>query len=152
MEGLQPNEIKDAAGPGGAPDAAGQPHHDDALLVAEISFRRDRLLAALPLIAGAGLVLAVPFALRAGAEFFLPVTAALVIAIALVPLLEWLERRGLPSSLAAFACLLLFIIAANIAIASIVLPAGGRSPSIRGARKLRTVSPTNTWRKRAALR
>jgi predicted PurR-regulated permease PerM len=87
------------------------------------AFRRDRLLAALTLIAGAGLALAVPFALRAGAEFFLPVTAALVIAIALVPLLEWLERRGLPSGLAAFVCLLLFVGAANVAIASIVLPA-----------------------------
>ena len=41
-----------------------------------------------------------PFALRAGAEFFLPVTAALVVAIALVPMLEWFERRGVPSKLA----------------------------------------------------
>ncbi|HEX8571520.1 MAG TPA: AI-2E family transporter [Allosphingosinicella sp.] len=88
-----------------------------------IAFRRDRLLAALTLIAGAGLTLAVPFALRAGAEFFLPVTAALVIAIALVPMLEWLERRRVPSTLAAFTCLLVFLAAANVAVASIVLPA-----------------------------
>ncbi|HEX8668466.1 MAG TPA: AI-2E family transporter [Allosphingosinicella sp.] len=88
-----------------------------------IAFRRDRLLAALTLIAGAGLALAVPFALRAGAEFFLPVTAALVIAIALVPVLEWLERRGLPSAVAALTCVFLFLIAANVAVASIVLPA-----------------------------
>jgi predicted PurR-regulated permease PerM len=87
------------------------------------AYRRDRLLAGLTLIAGAGLALAVPFALRAGAEFFLPVTAALVIAIALVPLLEWLERRRVPSGLAALICLLLFIAIANIAVASIVLPA-----------------------------
>jgi predicted PurR-regulated permease PerM len=64
-----------------------------------------------------------PFALRAGAEFFLPVTAALVIAIALVPVLEWLERRRIPSALAALLCVLLFLTAANVAIASIVLPA-----------------------------
>jgi predicted PurR-regulated permease PerM len=89
----------------------------------ETAFRRDRLLAALTLIAGFGLVLAIPFALREGAEFFLPVTAALVIAIALVPMLEWLERRGLPSTLAAFSCVVLFLAAANIAVASIVLPA-----------------------------
>ena len=89
----------------------------------EIAYRRDRLLAALTLIAGAGLAIALPFALRAGAEFFLPVTAALVIAIALVPVLEWLERRRIPSALAALICILLFITAANIAIASIVLPA-----------------------------
>jgi predicted PurR-regulated permease PerM len=87
------------------------------------AYRRDRLLAALTLICGAGLVLALPFALRAGAEFFLPVTAALVIAIALVPLLEWFERRRVPSGLAALICVLLFIAIANIAVASIVLPA-----------------------------
>ena len=51
----------------------------------------------LALIAGVGIIIALPFALRAGAEFFLPVTAALVIAIALVPMLEWFERRGVPS-------------------------------------------------------
>jgi predicted PurR-regulated permease PerM len=89
----------------------------------EIAYRRDRLLAALTLIAGTGLAIALPFALRAGAEFFLPVTAALVIAIALVPILEWLERHRIPSSLAALLCVLLFITAANVAIASIVLPA-----------------------------
>ena len=88
----------------------------------EIAFRRDRLLAALTLIAGGGFALALPFALRAGAEFFLPVTAALVIAIALVPMLEWLERRRVPSGLSALICVLIFIIAANIAVASIVLP------------------------------
>src|SRR3954470_12468904 len=87
------------------------------------AYRRDRLLASLALIMGAGLILAIPFALRAGAEFFLPVTAALVIAIALVPMLEWLERRGLPSTVAAFTCVVLFLAVANIAVASIVLPA-----------------------------
>ena len=99
--------------------------HDEDLLheATEAAYRRDRLLAALTLIAGFGLAIALPFALRAGAEFFLPVTAALVIAIALVPLLEWFERRGLPSALAALVCVLLFIIAANVAVASIVLPA-----------------------------
>ena len=89
----------------------------------DIAFRRDRLLAALTLIAGVGLAIALPFALRAGAEFFLPVTAALVIAIALVPLLEWMERRGLPSALAALMCVFIFLSAANAAVAAIVLPA-----------------------------
>jgi predicted PurR-regulated permease PerM len=84
---------------------------------------RVRLLAGLTLIAGAGLLLALPFALRAGAEFFLPVTAAMVIAIALVPLLEWLERRRVPSGLAALICLLVFLAIANAALASIVVPA-----------------------------
>jgi predicted PurR-regulated permease PerM len=87
------------------------------------AYTRDRLLASLALMLGFGLALALPFALRAGAEFFLPVTAALVVAIALVPLLEWLERRRIPSALAAFICLVLFIAVANIAVAAIVLPA-----------------------------
>jgi predicted PurR-regulated permease PerM len=86
-------------------------------------YHRDRLLAATALILGIGLVLALPFALRAGAEFFLPLVAALVVAIALVPLLEWLERRGLPSSLSAFLCVLFFIGVANMAIAAVVVPA-----------------------------
>lgn len=85
--------------------------------------QRDRLLAALTLIAGIGLLLALPFALRAGSEFFLPLTAAIVIAIALVPLLEWLERHRIPAPIAAFTCVLLFLVAANVALASIVVPA-----------------------------
>jgi predicted PurR-regulated permease PerM len=119
MRRLDPNDV--------SPPAQASPEpRDPPPAVAETeeaAFRRDRLLAALTLIAGAGLVLAIPFALRAGAEFFLPVTAALVIAIALVPMLEWLERRGLPSSVAAFTCVLVFLGVANVAVASIVLPA-----------------------------
>lgn len=95
---------------------------DDAALGNNI-WRRDRLLASIALIMGAGVILAIPFALRAGAEFFLPVTAALIIAIALVPALEWLERRRVPSGLAAFLCLMLFLIIANAAVAAIIFPA-----------------------------
>ncbi|WP_422397323.1 AI-2E family transporter [Sphingopyxis kveilinensis] len=88
-------------------------------------FRRDRLLAALALILGASFCLGLPFALQAGAEFFLPLTAAIVIAIALVPLLEWLERRGVPSGLAAFLSLAAFLAIINAALAIIVVPATG---------------------------
>ena len=87
------------------------------------ALRRDRLLAAIALFAGLGVVIALPFALQAGAGFFLPVSAALVIAIALVPMLEWLERRGVPSSLAAFTSIITFIGVANAAVAAIVVPA-----------------------------
>lgn len=87
------------------------------------AYHRDRLLASIALAMTAGLLLALPFALRAGAEFFLPLTAALVVAVSLVPLLEWLERRGVPSGLAAFFCLIFFIGIANMAIAAIVVPA-----------------------------
>ncbi len=91
----------------------------------EAENRRDRLLAALTLMAGIGLVLAIPFALQAGSPFFLPLTAAIVIAIALVPILEWLERHRVPAPLAALICVLLFLTAANAALVSIVVPAWG---------------------------
>lgn len=95
----------------------------DVSLMMSVAYRRERLMAAIALMLGIGLMLALPFALQAGAAFFLPVTAAMVIAIALVPLLEWLERRGVPSQLAALICVLTFLIGANIAIASIIVPA-----------------------------
>ncbi|BAV64218.1 permease [Sphingobium cloacae] len=89
----------------------------------EVIRRRDRLLASIALSAGLGLLLALPFALSAGAEFFLPLTAALVIAIALVPFLEWMERRAIPSGLAALIALIAFLLVANTALVLIVVPA-----------------------------
>ncbi|WP_294095829.1 AI-2E family transporter [Sphingomonas sp.] len=80
-------------------------------------------MASLALIAGIGLLLALPFALQAGSVFFLPLTMAIVIAIALVPLLEWLERHRVPAPIAAFTCVLIFLVAANVALASIIVPA-----------------------------
>lgn len=110
----------------GAVSRAGQPAapmvapaaHDS-----EPENRRDRLLASLTLMIGIGLVFALPFALREGSPFFLPLTAAIVIAIALVPILEWLERHRVPAPLASLICVLLFLTAANAALASIVVPA-----------------------------
>ena len=96
---------------------------DAAPILVEANAKRDRLLAGISLIAGIGVIVAMPFALRAGAEFFMPVTAALVVAIALVPLLEWFERRGIPSKLAAGLCVLIFLMIAMFAIGSIVVPA-----------------------------
>jgi predicted PurR-regulated permease PerM len=99
-------------------------HEEEALVLAEtITAKRDRLLAGLTLIAGIGVIVALPFALRSGAEFFMPVTAALVVAIALVPMLEWFERRGVPSRAAAGLCVLIFLVIALFAIGSIVIPA-----------------------------
>jgi len=99
------------------------PDDETRLLAETIAAKRDRLLASLTLIAGMGAVVALPFALRAGAEFFMPVTAALVVAIALVPALEWFERRGIPSKGAAALCVLIFVAFAIFAIGSIVVPA-----------------------------
>src|SRR5512139_3381857 len=83
-----------------------------------LQVKRVRLLASLTLMAGVGLILALPFALRAGAEFFLPVTAALVVAIALVPMLEWFERRGVPSKIASLLCVLVFLAISIFAVAA----------------------------------
>jgi predicted PurR-regulated permease PerM len=96
---------------------------EDSHVLAEGTAKRDRLLASINLIGGIGLILALPFALRSGAEFFLPVTAALVIAIALVPMLEWFERRGVPAKLAAGFCVIIFLAIAIFAIGSILVPA-----------------------------
>jgi predicted PurR-regulated permease PerM len=102
----------------------GEPGTDEARTLAEtITVKRDRLLASLTLIAGIGMLVALPFALKAGAEFFMPVTAALVVAVALVPLLEWFERRGVPSRLSAGFCVIIFLAATIFAIGSIVVPA-----------------------------
>jgi predicted PurR-regulated permease PerM len=107
-----------------APVSRPDPTEGEASVIAEqIAIKRDRLLASLTLIAGIGLIFAIPFALRAGAEFFLPVTAALVIAIALVPMLEWFERSGLPSALSALSCVLVFLAVMTFALLSIVIPA-----------------------------
>jgi len=102
---------------------ADEPSDEARMLAETITAKRDRLLASLTLIAGIGLIVGLPFALRLGAEFFMPVIAALVIAIALVPLLEWFERRGIPSKASAGMCVLIFMLAAVFAIGSIVLPA-----------------------------
>ena len=99
------------------------PHDSHEHEQEKLELKHVRLLASLTLIGGIGLILAVPFALRAGAEFFLPGTAALVIAIALVPMLEWFERRGVPSKIAAVLCVVLFLMIAIFALASIILPA-----------------------------
>src|SRR6478609_6476114 len=111
-------------------DARTQKHQDESetvdearMLAETITIKRDRLLASLTLIAGIGLIVSLPFALRAGPEFFMPVTAALVVAIALVPLLEWFERRGIPSKPAAGLCVVIFLLLSLFTIGSIVIPA-----------------------------
>jgi predicted PurR-regulated permease PerM len=106
-------------------------HHEggDAPLPADheaveaLHAERNRLLSGLVLTAAGGLFLALPFALQAGAQFFLPLTAAIIIAITLVPFLEWLERRHVPSPLAAFMALATFLLIANSAIVLIIVPA-----------------------------
>ncbi len=126
MQDTDPDQAADAAPPPTLPmgdSILGVPTGVDAEDAVRIAMRRDRLLAALTLTAGVGLALALPFALKEGAEFFMPLTTALVIAVALVPVLEWLERRRVPSPLASILCVLIFLIVANVALAAIVVPA-----------------------------
>src|SRR4051812_40315186 len=132
---------------------------DEARMLAEtITAKRDRLLASLTLIAGVGLILVVPFALRGGAEFFMPVTAALVVAIALVPLLEWFERRGIPSKASAGLCVIIFLALAMFAIGSILVPATdwvaqvpSKIPKVRAALEpvIRLYKHLDRWIERA---
>jgi predicted PurR-regulated permease PerM len=84
---------------------------------------QERLLRVIAACCLAAVALGLPFALKAGAEFFLPATAAMIIAIALVPALNWLERHKIPSILAAAICLVGFVLVVNGALALIILPA-----------------------------
>jgi predicted PurR-regulated permease PerM len=118
-----------------------QEHGDNPHPLVEANAKRDRLLASLALIVGIALVIGLPFALQLGAEFFMPVTAALVIAIALVPLLEWFERRGIPSKASAGLCVVIFLSVAIFAIGTIVVPASDWVAQI----------PTKITKVRAAL-
>ena len=104
-------------------ESSDQPSEDVIALAEGITVKRDRLLASLVLIVGIATLVGLPFAFRAGAEFFLPVTAALVVAIALVPMLQFFERRGVPSKLAAGLCVIIFMVAMIFVIGSIVIPA-----------------------------
>lgn len=88
-----------------------------------VSYRRDRLLSSLVFIAGVALALGAPFALRAGAIFFMPVTVAVVITLMLVPAQEWMERHRVPSGLSALLVLLAFLVVANATLVAIVMPA-----------------------------
>lgn len=135
------------------------PSEEVVALAEGITVKRDRLLASLTLLAGIGLIVMMPFALRAGAEFFMPVTAALVVAIALVPLLEWFERRGIPSKASAGMCVTIFLALAMFAIGSIVVPATDwvaqvptKIPKVRAALEplIRVYKHLDRWIERAS--
>src|SRR3546814_3554265 len=86
--------------PSPPPATVAHDHHESE----DESWRRDRLLSSLNLLVAVALFFSIPFALKAGAAFFLPVTVAFTVAVTLVPPLEWLERHRVPSSLAALLC------------------------------------------------
>ncbi len=84
---------------------------------------RNRLLAGLTLVALLILIIALPFALREGERFFLPLTIAIVLSIALVPFQEWQERQNIPSGIAAVVCVIGFVALAFGTLAVIIIPA-----------------------------
>ena len=75
------------------------------------------------LLLGAGIILALPFALKFGAVFFLPLTSALVVSIILSPLADRLVRFGMPNAVASLACLILFTVMTAVFITAIAQPA-----------------------------
>ena len=121
MDRIDPTPAKAVDLP--APDRATAVIAEFADEAEAVSYRRDRLLSSLVFIAGVALFLGAPFALRAGAIFFMPVMVAVVITLMLVPAQEWMERHRVPSGLGALLVLLLFLVIANVTIVAIVLPA-----------------------------
>ena len=83
----------------------------------------------------AGLFLVLPFALSWGAPFFLPITTAIILCIAMSPLADLLTRLGLPNALASPLAILLTI-ASLAAIAFVVVEPSiellGRLPALIG--------------------
>ncbi|MFM6932748.1 MAG: AI-2E family transporter [Novosphingobium sp.] len=84
---------------------------------------RNRLLSAMVLLSGALLFLALPFALQAGAEFFLPIFAAAVISLAVSPLADWFDARRLPNWLASLLALGTLVAVIVAASATVIQPA-----------------------------
>lgn len=83
----------------------------------------DRHLSSLTLLIGFALFLAMPFVLQAGAVFFLPLTAAVVISVILAPLADRLVRLGLSNGLASGVAILFFAAVSVVVIVAIMQPA-----------------------------
>lgn len=84
---------------------------------------RNRLLSTMVVLSGALLFLALPFALQAGAEFFLPLVAAAVVSLAVSPLADWFDARRLPNWLASLLALGTLLAVILAAIATVIQPA-----------------------------
>lgn len=81
-----------------------------------------RLLSAIVLLLGIGVLLALPFVLSIGAVVFLPLTAALILSILVSPLADQLARLGLPNPLASFLALVLALGLFGILLSTIMQP------------------------------
>lgn len=85
----------------------------------------DRLTSGLLLVAGIALFFALPFVLRAGAGFILPLVAAMVLHLALARVADWLGSKGIPNSLASLLALAMMVALILLAVALVVQPAFG---------------------------
>lgn len=70
-----------------------------------------------------GLVLALPFALSAGAVFFRPLFASIVIMLLLLPLTDGLTRLGIPNPISSFIAVLVFLAILALGFMIVLQPA-----------------------------
>jgi len=82
-----------------------------------------RLISALVVILGLGLLMALPFVLSIGSVVFLPVVTAIILTIILSPLADRLAHFGLPNVLASFVSVVVFLAILILALALILQPA-----------------------------
>ena len=87
--------------------------------------RDRRLISVVVMFLALALILALPFVLSAGSEFFLPMTAALVLSIVLSPLADLIRRVGIPNALASLGALLVLPVVLAFAALLILQPALG---------------------------
>ncbi|HAU21486.1 MAG TPA: AI-2E family transporter, partial [Erythrobacter sp.] len=82
-----------------------------------------RLISALVLLLGIGLLLALPFVLTIGSVVFLPLVTALLLSILLSPLADKLSAHGVPNILASLGALTFFFAIVVLALALVLQPA-----------------------------
>ncbi len=84
--------------------------------------QQTRMLSAIVLLLGVGVLLALPFVLSIGSVVFLPLTAALILSILVSPLADQLAKVGLPNPLASFLSLLLALGLFGLLLSAILQP------------------------------
>lgn len=83
----------------------------------------DRHLSSLTLLIGFAIFLALPFVLKTGAVFFLPLVSAVVISVILAPLADWMVKHGIPNGLASGLAILFFAAVSVVVVVAIMQPA-----------------------------
>lgn len=99
-----------------------QPDPNPADFVPDRDAQQVRMLSAIVLLLGIGVLLALPFVLSIGAVVFLPLTAALILSILISPLADQLAKVGLPNPLASFLALALSLVVFGVLLSAIMQP------------------------------